>query len=92
MLNNSSVIFPDNLPSDTSANQGEGSFVAKIKPIEIKGDEIGINKEIEKNSLIGKFRLVDGNIYRIINEPVVPAADLLKLAEQIEPDNGNANS
>lgn len=82
MLNNFLSVFP----ADTSANQGDGSFTVNIKPIEINGDDIGINKEIEKDNLKGKFRLVDGNIYRVINEPVVPTSDLLKLAEQIEPN------
>jgi len=74
-------------PISASAEHADGSFVVNVKPIEIKGDDIGIKSEIEKNSLQGKFRLMNGNVYRVINDEP-PVSDLLKLSEKIEiPEN-----
>ena len=70
-------------PLSASAEHAEGSFVVNVKPIEIKGEDIGIKPGIEKDSLQGKFRLMNGNIYRVINDEP-PVSDLLKLSEKIE--------
>ncbi|HLC83493.1 MAG TPA: hypothetical protein VJI69_06665 [Bacteroidia bacterium] len=77
-------------PISASAEHADGSFVVKIKPIEIKGENIGINNEIEKDSLKGKFRLMNGNVYRVINDEP-PASDLLKLSEQIDLKDARTN-
>ena len=70
-------------PISASAEHAGGSFVVNVKPIEIKGEDIGMNPEIEKDSLQGKFRLMNGNVYRVINDEP-PVSDLLKLSEKIE--------
>lgn len=77
-------------PISASAEHADGSFVVNIKPIEIKGENIGINNEIEKDSLKGKFRLMNGNVYRVINDEP-PASDLLKLSEQIDLKDARTN-
>lgn len=80
-------------PISASAEHAEGSFVVNVKPIEIRGEDIGIKSEIEKDSLQGKFRLMNGNIYRVINDEP-PISGLLKLSENIKiPENdGRDNS
>lgn len=70
-------------PISASAEHADGSFVVNVKPIEIKGEDVGIKPEIEKDSLQGKFRLMNGNVYRVINDEP-PVSDLLKLSEKIE--------
>lgn len=79
-------------PISASAEHAEGSFVVNVKPIEIKGEDVGINPEIEKDSLQGKFRLMNGSVYRVINDEP-PVSDLLKLSEKIKiPENdGRSN-
>jgi len=83
-------------PISASAEHADGSFVVNVKPIEIKGEDIGIKPGIEKDSLHGKFRLMNGNIYRVINDepPASHASHLLKLSEKIElpESNGGGNS
>ena len=70
-------------PISASAEHADGSFVVNVKPIEIKGEDVGIKSEIEKDSLQGKFRLMNGNVYRVVNDEP-PVSDLLKLSEKIE--------
>lgn len=79
-------------PISASAEHADGSFVVNVKPIEIKGEDVGIKPEIEKDSLQGKFRLMNGNVYRVINDEP-PVSDLLKLSEKIKiPENdGRSN-
>lgn len=79
-------------PISASAEHADGSFVVNVKPIEIKGEDVGIKPEIEKDSLQGKFRLMSGNVYRVINDEP-PVSDLLKLSEKIKiPENdGRSN-
>ena len=75
------------LASDTSAEYTaeytEGSFVVSIKPDEIRGDDIGIRTEVEDHLLKGNFRLMNGNIYRVING-ALPISSLLKSSEKID--------
>lgn len=79
-------------PISASAEHADGSFVVNVKPIEIKGEDVGIKSEIEKDSLEGKFRLMNGNIYRVINDEP-PVSDLLKLSEKIKiPENNGGNN
>ncbi|MCL5016011.1 MAG: hypothetical protein M1312_00110 [Patescibacteria group bacterium] len=78
-------------PISASAEHADGSFVVNVKPIEIKGEDVGIKPEIEKDSLHGKFRLMNGNIYRVINEEP-PVSDLLKLSEKINTEEKNAGN
>lgn len=77
-------------PISASAEHADGSFVVNIKPIEIKGEDVGIKAEIEKDSLQGKFRLMNGNVYRVINDEP-PVSDLLKLSEQINLKDARIN-
>lgn len=83
--------FLNVFPISASANHADGSFIVSIKPFEIKGDNIGLNNNIEKESLKGNFRLMNGSIYRVINDEP-PVSDLLKLSEQINLKDARANS
>lgn len=76
---------------NSSANHASCPFTISIKPLEINGDDIGINNEIEPKILKGKFRLVDGCIYRVISDKP-PTSNLLKLADQINLKNVPTNS
>ena len=82
--------FLNVFPISASADHADGSFVVNIKPIEIKGESIEINTEIEKDSLKGKFRLMNGNVYRVINDEP-PVSELLKLSEQIDLKDARTN-
>lgn len=87
MLNN----FLNTFPISTSIKHFDDPFVVSIRPIEIKSENIGINSETEKELLKGKFRLMNGNVYRVINDEP-PASDLLKLSEEINLEDGEFNS
>jgi len=75
------------LPLSLSADNVNGSFTVQVKNLEIKGEDIGANLEILKDNLQGKFRLMNGNVYRIVNEepPVTNnVSKLIDLTEKIE--------
>lgn len=78
MINNLLNTFLISTSVDYSADSD-----VNIKSLEIRGDNIGINNEIDEDSLKGKFRLMNGKIYRVIDEEP-PASALLKLSEQID--------
>ena len=83
--------FLNAFPISTSIKHTDDPFVVSIKPIEIKSENIGIKNEIEKDLLKGKFRLMNGNVYRIINDEP-QASDLLKLSEKINLKDARPNS
>lgn len=80
MINDSIISV---FPISASAEHADGSFVVNVKPIEISGEDAGIKSAIEKDSLRGKFRLMNGNVYRIINDEP-PVSSLLELSDKIE--------
>lgn len=83
--------FLNFFPISASADHADGSFTVNIKPLEIKGDDVGINNKIEQEALKGKFRLMNGNVYRVINDEP-QASELLKVSEQIDLTNAGNDS
>lgn len=79
-----SILYADRftVPLSASAQHADGAFTVQVDRIELKGDEIGINAAIEKGALQGDFRLMDGKVYRVLNQEPPPVSELLKLAEE----------
>lgn len=67
----------------TSAKHPDGTTV-NINPIEeINGEKIGFNVGVEREALKGKFRLMNGKIYKILNE-VPPTSHFIRTPEMVD--------
>lgn len=80
----------ENQMSISAGNDLPRGLNIELEETVIKGDDIGINAEIPKESLGGRFRLMNGNVYKIIDD-TPPPSELLNLADQIQLDDHTIN-